>query len=145
MACDNATDVARFRRRSADYARLLDRLLAGEANFILVGSMAAATHGSAYIPNDLDICFDTAPENVDKLACALQPIRPRARLTDAGDERHIDVRTDLLEPRLTLRTDEGDLELHAQVEGLGDYRECLAVSESISWAGTRVECWPSRD
>ncbi|HEU4557043.1 MAG TPA: hypothetical protein VFS20_04310 [Longimicrobium sp.] len=77
MACGNTTAIARIRRRSADYVGLLDRLLASNARFVVVGSMAAAAQGSAYIPNDLDICVDTTPENVEVLASVLQPLHPR--------------------------------------------------------------------
>lgn len=135
MACDNATGIARFRGRSADYAGLLDRLLACKASFILVGSMAAAAQGSAYVPNDMTICFDTAPETADTLASVLQP---HARGVHDGDERHVDVSADFREPPLALRTDEGDLNLLTHVEGIGSYNECLAVSESIPWGETRV-------
>jgi hypothetical protein len=138
MACDNATGIARFRRRSADYAGLLDRLLACKASFILVGSMAAAAQGSAYVPDDMTICFDATLETADTLASVLQPIHPHARGADDGDEWHIDVSADFWEPPLALRTDEGDLNLLAHVEGIGDYNECLAVSESIPWGETRV-------
>jgi hypothetical protein len=136
MACDDATGIAHFRRRSADYSGLLDRLLASEVRFVLVGSMAAAALGSAYIPNDLDICYDTTRENVETLLPVLQPIHPRAR--NSGEEQVLDADAILLNPLLALRTDEGDLDLLAGVDGVGDYRECFAVAEKIPWSGMNI-------
>lgn len=137
-ACDNASSIAHLRSRSADYAGLLDRLLTSEARFILVGGMAAAAQGSAYIPNDLDVCYDTGPENLVRLASVLRPIHPRSRQSVDDGEFRIDVETLSGNPLLSLRTDAGDLDLLACIDGVGGYRDCLAVSEPIPWGSKHL-------
>jgi hypothetical protein len=135
LACGNASDIAHLRRRPANYAALLSRLVESGACFVMVGSMAAAAHGSAYIPNDLDICLDATAECAGKLAAALRPIHPRHE--DSPDiGRTVD--SIAAGSRLELRTDEGDLVLLGWIDGIGDYRECLAASELIPWGDRSV-------
>ncbi|HET7234743.1 MAG TPA: hypothetical protein VFJ16_32315 [Longimicrobium sp.] len=138
MACGNASDIARVRRRPGDFVALLDRLVASEARFVLVGSMAAAAHGSAYIPNDMDICYDTAVENVRSLTSALMPINPRPADGSDWDFSFNDESVAANHPLLPLRTVEGDLDLFACVDGVGGYGECLAASERIPWKNSHV-------
>jgi len=137
MACVNASDIAHLRRRPADYGLLLDRLLTDGIRFVLVGSMAAAAHGSAYIPNDLDICYDLTAENLGRLSSALMPIHPRPRCT-GGPAVHLGADIIAANPELAVRTDAGDLDLLDAVDGVGGYRECLAASEPISWGNAHV-------
>jgi hypothetical protein len=34
---------------------------------VVVGGVAATIHGAPYITNDLDICYNTAPDNIQRL------------------------------------------------------------------------------
>jgi len=52
-----------------------------EVRFVLIGGMAAVADGLPYATNDLDIRYDTAPDNLQTLAAArfVERIRPRRR------------------------------------------------------------------
>jgi hypothetical protein len=114
LACGNATCVAHVRRRPADFETLLDRLVSGEARFVLVGSMAAAAHGSAYVPNDLDLCYESGDDNLERLARVLNPINPQP-LDGASEGACLDATTFRRSPDLALRTGHGDVDLLATV------------------------------
>ena len=47
------------------------------ADFVVVGGMADLARGSAFMTEDLDIAYSRAPENLDRLAAALQELGAR--------------------------------------------------------------------
>ena len=47
--------------------------------FVIVGGWSAILNGSAYITNDLDICYARSSQNLGRLAQALAPYHPRLR------------------------------------------------------------------
>ncbi len=96
---------------------------------VVVGGVAATLHGSARFTNDLDLCYDTAPENIDRLVSLLVDWHAYLRGVPPGLPFFMDARTFRATPLLTLTTDKGDLDLLDQVPGVGGYAEALAVSE----------------
>ncbi len=58
----------------SDLNDLLDRLVASEAEFILVGGAAAVWHGAPVTTRDIDIVHRRTPENVDVLLELLEEI-----------------------------------------------------------------------
>jgi len=61
---------------------LLRNLHDHAVDYVLIGGLAAALHGSPVATNDADICPDRTPENLARLAAALREIDARVR-TDA--------------------------------------------------------------
>ena len=53
------------------FEEILDELTARSIRFVVIGGVAATIHGSARFTNDLDLCYDTAPDNVDRLVALL--------------------------------------------------------------------------
>jgi predicted nucleotidyltransferase len=100
--------------------------------FVLIGGLAAIAHGSAYNTNDLDVCYDTADDNVTKLLDLLKQWEPYPRGWDPSLPWYFDARTFKTTPLLTLRTLEGDIDLLDTVAGVGDYNACLAASDAIN-------------
>lgn len=47
--------------------------------FVLIGGMAGSAHGSPSITNDVDVCYDRHPDNLDRLAAALVDMEARLR------------------------------------------------------------------
>lgn len=100
--------------------------------FVIVGGVAGVAHGSVRRTEDLDICYDTSPDNVERLATLLTAWHARLHLPSEPDARlpfTIDVRTFRDSPVLTLRTDLGRLDLMDQVTGVGDYTAAVAKSQ----------------
>lgn len=53
------------------FEAILAELVANHIRFVLIGGVAAAVHGSARYTNDIDICYDCAPDNVERLVALL--------------------------------------------------------------------------
>jgi hypothetical protein len=49
------------------------------AEFVIVAGMALRSHGSAYLTQDLDICYLRTKENLQRIAEALRPLNPKPR------------------------------------------------------------------
>jgi hypothetical protein len=68
-----------------DPARLLEVLGRHDVEFVLIGGLAGALHGSPAATNDADICPARTPDNLSHLAAALvelgaaHPHRDRTR------------------------------------------------------------------
>lgn len=105
------------------FPALLRRLSDAGVDFVIVGGLAVIAHGYVRATVDLDLCYGRTPENLRRLAAALQPIHPRLRgvppeLPFLWDERTL--RNGL---NFTLVTDEGELDLLGEVTGLGGYTD----------------------
>ena len=90
------------------FAAALQALSDAGVEFVVIGGLAAAFHGSATITYDLDICYSRSPTNLRRVAETLAPYHPRPRgfpvgLPFAWDERTILHNSTIL----TLQTDLG--------------------------------------
>jgi hypothetical protein len=107
-------------------------------DFVVIGGVAATFHGSVRVTYDLGICYSRVSSNVRSLAAALAPFHPRPRgfaedLPFIWDEAT--VRNSTI---LTLRTDLGEIDLLAEVAGLGSYSEVKAHSLIVSAFGRQL-------
>jgi predicted nucleotidyltransferase len=118
--------------------QMVEELARREIRFVLVGGLAAIAHGSAYNTDDLDICYDTAEDNVQRLLRLLKEWDAYPRGWEAGLPWHLDLRTFRTTPVLTLRTREGDIDLLDRVDGVGDYASCLAASKPVALGTDQV-------
>ncbi len=116
---------------------LVAGLLRAEVRFVVIGGVAAILHGSARNTNDLDVCYDPADANVEKLSALLLRWHAYLRGVEPGLPWAPDVRAIRTSPVLTLITDEGILDLMDQVQGIGDWRAVLASSEEARWEDLR--------
>lgn len=62
-------------------SQLLQTLVEGEVEFVLVGGLAAVTHGTTLHTRDIDICCRFSPENLMRLQAVLADLNPRHRMT----------------------------------------------------------------
>lgn len=114
-----------------DVKRLFDALDGEEVKYAIIGGVAAIAHGSATITFDLDLCYARDNANLESLARALFPLRPRLRGVEENLPFVLDVHTLRNGMNFTLSTDAGDLDLLGEVSGIGDYRKVLTHSETI--------------
>jgi hypothetical protein len=114
------------------YQSILHGLVTHDIAFVVVGGVAAVLHGSARVTNDLDICYDPAEPNVDRLAALLATWNPYPRGWEPGLPFTMDARTLRTTPVMTLTTTEGDLDVMAEVSGVGDYAAVLRASVAMS-------------
>lgn len=78
--------------------------------FVVIGGVAGATHGSPSVTQDLDVCFERSPENLERLATALGSIHARLRGVDEDVPFSLDAETLGAGDHFTFITDLGDLD-----------------------------------
>jgi predicted nucleotidyltransferase len=121
-----------------DAPGIVRQLVSQHVEFVVVGGLAMAAHGSAYLTKDLDVCYDRAAANLAALAAALAPLHPYLRGAPPGLPFRLDVPTLQAGLNFTLTTDLGDLDLLGEVSGLGDYHEVFAQSQESAMFGLQV-------
>ena len=112
------------------FEEILAALTARGIRFVVVGGVAATVQGSARFTNDIDLCYDTAADNVNRLVTVLREWRAYLRGVEAGLPFILDARTFRTTPFMTLTTTMGAIDLLDDVPGVGDYAKALAASET---------------
>jgi len=119
------------------FASMLQGLTVAGVRFVVVGGVAAAAHGSAHVTNDLDICYDAAPDNITRLAALLAEWDAYPRGVDRELPFFMDERQFRTTPVMTLTTREGDLDVLDRVAGVGAFTE--ALEHSVEFDGFDVQ------
>jgi predicted nucleotidyltransferase len=116
--------------------RLLVLLQDAGVRFVVIGGVAAISHGAATLTRDLDIAAPLTPDNVERLMTALRPYHPtHVTRPDLGEIQDSIAR--LCEFRLLLiDTDLGRLDVLGEVQPLGP-AETLATVEMELVEGKR--------
>lgn len=125
---------------ATDFPGLLRTLSAGGVEFIVIGGVAAALHGSAHLTFDLDVLYRRTPDNFERLARALEPIAPYLRGAPRGLPFRLDAATLSRGLNFTLTTTLGDLDLLAEVAGDGTYDRLIDEAETMDLDGQPVRC-----
>ena len=118
--------------------RAITILVENDVEFVVIGGMAIRSHGSGYLTQDLDICYSRSAENLKNLAKALAPLNPRPRNFPAELPFIWDDTTLRNSTNFTLETGLCDIDLLAEVPGLGAYPEVVAESVQIQVDGRPV-------
>jgi hypothetical protein len=100
-------------------------------DFVVIGGWSAVLHGSSYVTNDLDVCFSRTRENCNRLVNALRPYHPRLRDLPANLPFVWDAATLTNGTIFTLRTDLGDIDLLAEVSGIGAFKHAMKHSVKV--------------
>lgn len=103
-----------------DPRRILEQLTAHDVDFVVVGGMAAQTHGSTRMTNDVDLIPAPEPANLGRLADALNALEAQV-LNPGHQELEIDA---AMLPRATiwqLATPHGDIDVLHDAPGAGPY------------------------
>ncbi len=111
-----------------DFERTLKILCDARVRFVVIGGVAASAHGSAHLTYDLDLCYDRARDNIERLAKALEPYHPRLRGVQGDLSFCFDTTTIARGMNFTLTTDVGDIDLFGEVIGIGGYKDVKALS-----------------
>lgn len=112
------------------FEAMLRELVRRGVQFVVVGGVSATVHGSARYTNDLDLCYASDPENLQRLVDLLTAWQAYLRGVEPGLPFILDIRTFAITPLLTLTTSMGDLDLMDRVPGVGDYDAVFAQSEA---------------
>ena len=123
---------------SVDFGKLLGALKSGDVEFLIIGGVAAAIHGSARTTLDLDILYRRTRENIARLVRALTPLNPYLRGAPPGLPFQFDADTVWRGCNFTLTTDAGALDCLGEVTGIGNYDAVAA--RAITSHAHGVEC-----
>jgi hypothetical protein len=102
---------------------LLEALSRHAVDFVVIGGVAAITHGASRLTQDLDITFSTDDENLRALGATLLELKARLRGVDEEVPFIPDERTFRRTTILTLDTTEGALDLLSQPPGAPPYEQ----------------------
>jgi hypothetical protein len=108
-----------------DFAALLNALVGGGVDFIIIGGVAATAHGSAHVTVDLDVVYRRSADNIARLATALEQLSPYLRGVPPGLPFTFDPDTIRRGLNFTLTTSAGDLDLLGEATGGGSYDQLL--------------------
>jgi hypothetical protein len=99
--------------------------------FVVVGGVAGAAHGSPSVTQDLDVCYDRAPGNLDRLATVLGSLHARLRGVDEDVPFRADAAALAAGDHFTFTTDAGDLDLLGTPAGTLGYDELAAGAVAV--------------
>ncbi len=120
--------------KDAELLTLIDRLLAAEVEFVLVGGLAAVVQGAPITTFDVDVVHRRSAENVDRLLTFLGTVNAHYR--GRPDPPLPPSRSALLGPGHSLfMTDLGPLDALGAIEGGADYETLLPRSLVVPLAG----------
>lgn len=120
-----------------DAQRILEELAGHEVDFVLVGGLAAQTHGNTRMTNDVDVIPAPEPDNLARLAAALRTLD--ARVLNPGHEE-IEIEASML-LRATIwqfATRHGDIDVLHEAPGAAAYPELRERALVIALDGMRV-------
>ena len=113
------------------FEQIISALVAAGVRFVVIGGVAATIQGSARLTNDIDICYDTSPDNVDRLVRLLTRWTAYLRGVERGLPFILDARAFRTTPIMTLTTTMGDIDVLDVVPGVGDYKAVVRQSEAV--------------
>lgn len=116
-----------------DFFGLLKALVKHRVRFVIIGGVAAAALGSAQVTYDLDICYDRARDNLERLAAALQELG--ATLRGAPDDVPflLDAETIQRGDHFTFNTRAGPLDILGTPAGSRGFEELMANAMEIDF------------
>ena len=120
------------------FEKALQALCEKNVDFVVIGGLSAAFHGSAQMTCDLDICYARTSVNLSLLTAALKPWHPRLRGIQTDLPFVCDEATLRNAPILTLPTDLGAIDLLAEVAGLGSFDEVKKHSVIVDAFGKKI-------
>lgn len=124
-----------------DPVRALRVLNRHEVRYLLIGGLAGEVHGAAMGTNDIDICYERSPDNMDRLAEALKELSATLRVARVSEPMPflLDGKTIAAGDSFTFVTDAGDLDILATPSGTGGFKDLDAAAQEYDFGeGLRV-------
>jgi predicted nucleotidyltransferase len=104
-------------------------------DFVVIGGVAGALHGSPVATFDLDLCTTFDEANLAKILAALRPLDPRIR--DRPDKMRLPEDIERLKglKNLCLTTTLGNIDFLGELPGIGPYAEIRGRSVEMDVGG----------
>ncbi len=106
--------------------------------YVLIGGIAAVTHGSPLITQDIDLCYARDDDNLARLAAALVEVRATLRDADPGLPFRLDATTIKRGDSFTFATDLGPIDILATPAGTSGYDDLSRTADAYELFGQRV-------
>lgn len=93
--------------------------------YVLIGGLASELLGAAIGTNDIDICYERTPANMERLAEALQELDAALRVAGVDEELPfvLDGQAIAAGDSFAFRSDAGDLDVLGTPSGTGGFRD----------------------
>lgn len=121
-----------------DLSQLLERLIAGEVEFVVIGGFAALVHGCTLVTHDVDVAIALREPNLVKLWQALEGTNPRFRNTRPPRHFTLDEARRSDWKKVSLETDLGVIDCLGEVKAVGGYEACLKRSIAFDFDGAKA-------
>jgi hypothetical protein len=130
--------VASWTERDYHPATLIQALVDGGVDFVIIGGVAVVLQAMPRLTKDLDICYSTAEDNLDALGDVLLGLKARLRGVPGEVPFVPDGRTLRRTQILCLTTPAGDIDLLAQPEGAPNYETLRNYADVMDLAERHV-------
>lgn len=117
---------------------LVERLAVHDVAYVLVGGIAGRLLGSVTVTNDLDICYDRTPDNLERLAELLGVLQATLRGAPEDLPFRLDAETLRAGDTFTFETTLGALDLIGTPSGTSGYEELRANATEYDLGGFSV-------
>ena len=114
-------------------------LSSSKVDYVIIGGVALKTHSSGYVTYDFDFCYSRDDKNLERIVNALSPYKPRPRDFPSDLPFIFDKPTLKKSTNFTFETSIGDIDMLAEVDGIGDFKAVLAHSEVFHLYGADVK------
>ena len=119
---------------------ILESLTRADVRFVVIGMLAATLQGSPMRTDDIDICPETSPANLEALAGVLKELRAKEWDPLKGEVVDRDWSAELLQADQLwiLRTGHGSLDLLFRPRGTDGYQDLAEDAVLIDLEGIQV-------
>jgi len=120
--------------------RILAVLASHDVDFVLIGGLAATTHGSPFLTRDVDITPETSAANLARLSSALKAVGARVRAQGVDGGLPFDHDADSLAAAgvWNLTTDFGDLDVSLRPSGTDGYPDLSRKAVTVEAFGVSI-------
>jgi hypothetical protein len=115
--------------------RLLGR---HRVRYVLIGGLAAVTHGAPVITQDIDACYARDDPNLRRIARALLEVHAELRGADPDVPLRLDAKMLRAGDAFTFTTDMGWLDLLGTPAGTDGYEDLARTADTFDLFGYRV-------
>jgi hypothetical protein len=106
--------------------------------YVLIGGLAAVTHGSPLVTQDIDICYARTPDDLERLAAALRDVHASLRGAYRDLPLVLDARMLRAGDAFTFTTDVGWIDILGSPAGTSGYDELARTADRFELFGHRV-------
>jgi hypothetical protein len=128
-----------------DPLRALRVLADHGVDYVMIGGLAARLWGSPSVTNDLDLCYDRSPENLERLAAALRELQATLRGAPEGLPFLLDAKTLKQGDSFTFNTVAGAFDLLGTPSGSDGYGSLALNAREMDLGDMTVRVADLRD